>query len=100
MTVAWKQRGTELTQVRLLSYYAQIYNDLVFNTLKKRLGEHGAAVFARAATAGGQRFPVHVRPHLLTISRRTANFIRIGSGEVTANLPTRPWQNHFEAVSV
>ncbi|KAG7529886.1 hypothetical protein FFLO_05334 [Filobasidium floriforme] len=41
------------------SYYTQIFNDLVFTTLKNRLGEHGAAVFARSATAGGQRFPVH-----------------------------------------
>ncbi|KAG8975097.1 hypothetical protein FRC05_006520 [Tulasnella sp. 425] len=35
------------------------YNKLVFNLLQERFGEHEAVLFARSATAGGQRFPVH-----------------------------------------
>ena len=38
--------------------YSVIYNELVFNVLKERFGEHEAVVFARASAAGGQRFPV------------------------------------------
>ncbi|KAI0693713.1 alpha-glucosidase [Cytidiella melzeri] len=39
--------------------YSVIYNELVFNLLKKRFGEGEAVVFARSSTVGGQRFPVH-----------------------------------------
>lgn len=45
---------------RSCSYYTQIYNDVVFSTIEKRLGKNQAAVFARSATVGGQRYPVHV----------------------------------------
>lgn len=35
--------------------YSVIYNELVFNLLRERFGEGEAVVFARSATAGGQR---------------------------------------------
>lgn len=41
------------------NYYTYLYNQTVFNVLKERLGENEAVVFARSATAGGQKFPVH-----------------------------------------
>lgn len=41
------------------NFYAQRYNEVVFDLLRRRRGEGEAVVFARAATAGGQRFPIH-----------------------------------------
>jgi alpha-D-xyloside xylohydrolase len=41
------------------NYYTYLYNRTVFETLRARNGEPGAIVFARSATAGSQRFPVH-----------------------------------------
>ncbi|KAI8809670.1 family 31 glycoside hydrolase [Cladochytrium replicatum] len=41
------------------NYYTQLYNQAVFNLLEKNNGKHNAVLFARSATAGGQRFPVH-----------------------------------------
>ncbi|PPR04952.1 hypothetical protein CVT24_010410 [Panaeolus cyanescens] len=45
--------------VRLHNAYSVIYNELVFDLLKERFGEGEAVVFARSATVGGQRLPVH-----------------------------------------
>src|SRR5690606_15867155 len=44
---------------RMHNYYAQLYNQCVFDLLRAERGEGEAVVFARAATAGGQQFPVH-----------------------------------------
>ncbi|WWD19436.1 hypothetical protein CI109_103896 [Kwoniella shandongensis] len=44
---------------KMHNYYAQIYNKCVFDAIKEKFGNHEAALFARSATAGGQRFPVH-----------------------------------------
>ena len=44
---------------KMHNYYTQMYNKVVFETIKEVKGEHQAAVFARSATAGGQQFPVH-----------------------------------------
>jgi alpha-D-xyloside xylohydrolase len=44
---------------RMHNYYAQIYNQSVFELLVERRGEGDAVLFSRSATAGGQRFPVH-----------------------------------------
>ncbi|KAA1471237.1 alpha-glucosidase [Dentipellis sp. KUC8613] len=45
--------------MRMHNVYAVKYNSIVFNLLKERFGEGNAVLFARAAHAGGQRFPVH-----------------------------------------
>lgn len=45
--------------VKMHNYYAHIYNETVFSLLREVRGEGDAVVFARAATAGGQAFPVH-----------------------------------------
>ncbi|GGA19986.1 alpha-xylosidase [Paenibacillus physcomitrellae] len=44
---------------KMHNYYTYLYNKVVFDTLKEKLGEGEAAVFARSATTGGQKFPVH-----------------------------------------
>ncbi|MFD6073226.1 MULTISPECIES: alpha-xylosidase [Amycolatopsis] len=44
---------------RMHNYYTYLYNQTVFDVLRKRRGEGGAVVFARSATAGSQQFPVH-----------------------------------------
>ncbi|XID94167.1 alpha-xylosidase [Paenibacillaceae bacterium WGS1546] len=41
------------------NYYTQLYNQAVFELLEEKRGKGEAALFARSATAGGQRFPVH-----------------------------------------
>jgi alpha-D-xyloside xylohydrolase len=44
---------------RMHNYYTYLYNETVFELLRKRRGEGEAIVFARSATTGTQRFPVH-----------------------------------------
>lgn len=41
------------------NYYTFLYNKLVFTTLEKAKGKGNAVLFARSATAGSQRFPIH-----------------------------------------
>jgi alpha-D-xyloside xylohydrolase len=44
---------------RMHNYYTFLYNQTVFQALEEVRGEGEATLFARSATAGGQRFPVH-----------------------------------------
>jgi alpha-D-xyloside xylohydrolase len=44
---------------RMHNHYSFLYNRTVFNLLREVRGEGEAVLFARAATAGGQQFPVH-----------------------------------------
>ncbi|MFI1330673.1 alpha-xylosidase [Streptomyces sp. NPDC020845] len=44
---------------RMHNYYTQLYNETVFDLLVEERGEGEAVLFARSATAGGQRMPVH-----------------------------------------
>ncbi|NLY88668.1 MAG: alpha-xylosidase, partial [Firmicutes bacterium] len=44
---------------KMHNYYSYLYNRVVFNVLKEKFGENKAVVFARSATAGSQRYPVH-----------------------------------------
>lgn len=41
------------------NFYAYLYNQAVFEILEEKLGKGQAVVFARSATAGGQKYPVH-----------------------------------------
>ncbi len=43
---------------KMHNYYAYLYNKTVWEVLQKRKGGE-AVLFARSATAGGQKFPVH-----------------------------------------
>lgn len=45
--------------VKMHNYYTYLYNKAVFELLKDEKGEGEALLFARSATAGGQKFPVH-----------------------------------------
>jgi alpha-D-xyloside xylohydrolase len=45
--------------LRMHNYYTYLYNKVVFGVLEEKLGKSKAAVFARSATVGGQKFPVH-----------------------------------------
>jgi alpha-D-xyloside xylohydrolase len=44
---------------RMHNYYTFLYNKTVFELLERKRGKGEAVLFARSATAGGQRFPVH-----------------------------------------
>ncbi|QFZ20296.1 alpha-xylosidase [Saccharothrix syringae] len=44
---------------RMHNYYTYLYNRTVFEVLRRRRGPEEAVVFARSATVGSQRFPVH-----------------------------------------
>lgn len=45
--------------MRMHNYYTHLYNQMVFKLLEQKRGEGEAVLFARSATAGGQRFPAH-----------------------------------------
>lgn len=44
---------------KMHNYYTYLYNKTVYDVLKKKKGEKEAILFARSATVGGQKFPVH-----------------------------------------
>ncbi len=44
---------------KMHNYYSYLYNEAVYDLLKREKGEQEAVVFARSATAGCQKFPVH-----------------------------------------
>ncbi|KAJ9144782.1 Alpha-D-xyloside xylohydrolase [Coniochaeta hoffmannii] len=44
---------------KMHNYYSFLYNKVTFEVLEESLGKNNAALFARSATAGCQRFPVH-----------------------------------------
>ena len=45
--------------LKMHNYYAYLYNKTVFDLLVEEKGREEAVVFARSATAGCQKFPVH-----------------------------------------
>lgn len=45
--------------VLMHNYYTYLYNKAVFEVLEEKRGRNEAVLFARSATAGGQKFPVH-----------------------------------------
>ena len=45
--------------VKMHNFYTYLYNKTVFELLQRKRGENEAVLFARSATAGGQKFPVH-----------------------------------------
>ncbi|WP_208559747.1 alpha-xylosidase [Marinilactibacillus kalidii] len=44
---------------KMHNYYAYLYNEVVFELLEELKGEGQAVVFARSASVGSQKFPVH-----------------------------------------
>jgi alpha-D-xyloside xylohydrolase len=45
--------------LRMHNYYTYLYNKTVFETIQEERGAGEACLFARSATVGGQKFPVH-----------------------------------------
>ncbi|MDE7333926.1 MAG: alpha-xylosidase [Lachnospiraceae bacterium] len=45
--------------VKMHNFYTYLYNKTVYEVLEKKRGKEEAVLFARSATAGGQKFPVH-----------------------------------------
>ncbi|MBP5939284.1 alpha-xylosidase [Streptomyces acidiscabies] len=54
--VAWSD-GSD--PERMHNYYTYLYNRTVFDVLRKHRGEGEAVLFARSATTGSQKYPVH-----------------------------------------
>lgn len=44
---------------KMHNYYTYLYNGAVYEVLEQKRGKEEAVLFARSATAGGQKFPVH-----------------------------------------
>lgn len=44
---------------KMHNYYTYLYNRAVYELLERKKGKGEAVVFARSATSGGQKFPVH-----------------------------------------
>lgn len=44
---------------KMHNFYTYLYNQAVYEVLERRRGKEEAVLFARSATAGGQKFPVH-----------------------------------------
>ena len=45
--------------LKMHNYYSYLYNKVVFELLERKKGKGEAVLFARSATAGGHKFPVH-----------------------------------------
>lgn len=45
--------------IKMHNYYTYIYNKVIFEALEEYYGKDKACLFARSATVGGQKFPVH-----------------------------------------
>lgn len=45
--------------LKMHNYYTYLYNKCVYEVLERKLGKGNAVLFARSATVGGQKFPVH-----------------------------------------
>ncbi len=44
---------------KMHNFYTYLYNKVVFDLLERKRGKGEAVLFARSATVGGQKFPVH-----------------------------------------
>lgn len=44
---------------KMHNFYTYLYNKCVYELLQRKRGEKDAVLFARSATVGGQKFPVH-----------------------------------------
>ncbi len=44
---------------RMHNYYTYLYNKCVYDIMEEKLGKGRGMLFARSATTGGQKFPVH-----------------------------------------
>ena len=54
--VQWHDKSIDPNKMH--NYYAFLYNKIVYEALQKRYGDSEAVLFARASSAGSQRFPL------------------------------------------
>lgn len=64
--------------VKMHNYYAYLYNEVVFELLEEIKGEGNAVVFARSASVGSQKFPVHWGGDNLSVYSSMAESLRGG----------------------
>lgn len=48
-----------MAPIKMHNYYTYLYNKVIFEALEEYYGKDKACLFARSATVGGQKFPVH-----------------------------------------
>lgn len=63
---------------KMHNYYTYLYNECVYNTIKRVRGEKEAVLFARSATVGSQKFPVHWGGDCFSDYRAMAETLRGG----------------------
>jgi alpha-D-xyloside xylohydrolase len=63
---------------RMHNYYSYLYNKAVFDLLERRRGPGEAVLFARSATAGSQKLPVHWGGDCLATFESMAETLRGG----------------------
>ena len=64
--------------LRMHNWYTYLYNQMVFEAIAAYRGEGDAVVFARSATVGGQKFPVHWNGDSSASFRSMAETLRSG----------------------
>jgi alpha-D-xyloside xylohydrolase len=69
---------------KMHNFYTQLYNDTVFELLEEERGAGEAVVFARSATVGGQKFPVHWGGDCESTYAAMAESLRGGLGLVSS----------------
>ncbi|CAK7234450.1 hypothetical protein SCUCBS95973_008940 [Sporothrix curviconia] len=57
--VQWHDAARHADPSRMHNYYTLLYNRVVYEALTARFGAGQGVLFARSATAGSQRFPLH-----------------------------------------
>lgn len=63
---------------RMHNFYAYLYNKTVFEALEEKRGKGETVLFARSATAGSQKFPVHWGGDCLATYESMAASLRAG----------------------
>ncbi len=75
--------------VKMHNYYTYLYNKVVYELLEEKKGKEEAVLFARSASVGGQKFPVHWGGDTLT-----APIFR-EDGIANYYLPAGAWTNYL-----
>lgn len=75
--------------VKMHNYYTYLYNKVVYELLEEKKGKEEAVLFARLASVGGQKFPVHWGGNTLT-----APIFR-EDGIANYYLPAGTWTNYL-----
>lgn len=64
--------------LKMHNYYTYLYNKTVFDLLERKKGKEQAVLFARSATVGGQKLPVHWGGDCESTYHAMANSLRGG----------------------